>query len=132
MESDHEIEQIATIDRELPLTERLITALGYVTSYQNRLWTVAQAVHAAGVDMQRARREENGPPKSMVRLVNTIADLFGAERDTLRVEPVLAARLLLGLTFTNRMQGVGMGEVVADAEELVDFFLHGTQGRKKA
>jgi AcrR family transcriptional regulator len=133
MESGHEVEQIAAIDRRLPLAQRLITALDHVNGYQNRLWSVAQAVHAAGVDMREARGgHDAGPPGSMVRVVNAIADMFDPERDELRVEPALAARLLLGLIFTNRMQGVGMGEVVADAEELVDFFLHGTQGRKKA
>lgn len=132
MESDHEVQQIAAIDRALPLSDRLVTALGHVNGYQSRIWAVAQAVHAGGVDMREARAkggpdgaEGNQPPKSIVRVVNTIAELFDPETDRLRVQPALAARLLLGVIFANRMQGVGLGEAIAEPADLVQFFLHG-------
>jgi hypothetical protein len=68
---------------------------------------------------------DNQPPKAIVRVVNAIAELFDAETDRLRVDPALAARLLLGVIFTNRMQGVGLGEAIAAPADLIEFFLHG-------
>lgn len=126
LESEAEVAQIERIDRSLPLTERLTEAVGAVSDYQNRLWAVMVALRSAGVDPRPHENEHgqhSGPPKAMIRISGAVADLFDA--DQLRVAPDLAARLLLGSVFSNRLQAEGMGDSGADLPELVDLFLHG-------
>jgi AcrR family transcriptional regulator len=126
LESDAEVAQIEGIDRSLPLVERLTTAVKAVADYQTRLWSVMVALRSAGVDPHdRDDGEERfeGPPKAMIRISAAIAGLFDADR--LRVAPDLAARLLLGSVFSNRLQAEGLGDSGAELPELVDLLLNG-------
>ncbi|HEX3590100.1 MAG TPA: TetR family transcriptional regulator [Pseudonocardiaceae bacterium] len=126
LESETEIGRIESIDPSLPLENRLTEAVGAVADFQNRLWSVAVALRSAGVDPRDEGdegHEHDGPPKAMIGISAAIARLFDAER--LRIAPDLAARLLLGFVFSNRMRAEGMGESGAELGELVDVFLHG-------
>ncbi|HEX7659927.1 MAG TPA: TetR/AcrR family transcriptional regulator [Pseudonocardiaceae bacterium] len=130
MESDEEVDRIAAIDRVLPLPERLLTALGQVRDYQNRLWSVAQAIRASGADMHQMRSRgphgpEDQPPRAMLRVVAAVGDLFDPETDRLRVPPDLAARLLLGFMMAAQMPGADLGGEIAEPAEIVDLFLNG-------
>lgn len=128
LESRSEVSKIEAIDRALPLGERLTDAVRAVSEYQSRLWSVMVALRSAGVDPRSEKSGEqgerfNGPPKAMIRIADAIAELFDA--DQLRVAPDLAARLLLGSVFSNRLQYEGLGDTGAGVSELVDLFLHG-------
>ena len=126
IESDEEVARIEGVDRSLPLGERLTDAVYAVSDYQRRMWAMRVALRTADVDPRRDEGDGerfDGPPKAMIRIASAIADLFDA--DLLRVEPDLAARLLLGYVFSNRMQNEGLGGTEADLAELVDLFLHG-------
>jgi AcrR family transcriptional regulator len=128
-ESSTEVRDIEAIDPALPLVERLTIAGHAVAEYQNRLWTVVMAVRATGVDPRDEFKhdddgEHDGPPGAMFRIAAAIAGLFDEDRDELRVEPQLAARLLLGLLFSNRMQPEELGSV-AEVPDLIHLFLHG-------
>lgn len=124
LESDDEVAQIERIDATLPLEQRLTLAVQAVSDYQTRLWSVMVALRSAGVDLRdRDAQEHDGPPKAMIRISSAIACLF--EPGQLRVAPDLAARLLLGSVFSNRLQHEGLGNTGADLTELVDLFLHG-------
>jgi AcrR family transcriptional regulator len=123
LDSATEVAQIKRIDRSLPLAERLTEAVGAVADYQNRLWSMVVALRSAGVDPSHDHKQQGGPPRAMIDISAAVADLFDADR--LRVAPDLAARLLLGSVFSNRLQAEGMGTSGADLPELVDLFLHG-------
>lgn len=123
LESEAEVAEIERVDRSLPLAERLTAAVRSVADYQTRLWSVMVALRSAGVDPRSGERRFDGPPAAMVRISSAIAGLFDA--DDLRVPTDLAARLLLGSVFSNRMQSEGMGDSGADLDELVDLLLHG-------
>lgn len=126
-ESGTEVSDIEAIDSALPLVERLTIAGLAVAEYQNRLWTVIMAVRATGVDPRGEFQhdgEHDGPPGAMFRIAAAIAGLFDPDRDRLRVEPQLAARLLLGVLFSNRMQPEELGSV-AEVPDVVHLFLHG-------
>jgi AcrR family transcriptional regulator len=129
LESETEVAQIEAIDRTLPLADRLTAGVRAVSDYQNRLWSVMVALRSAGIDPRgedlRSDKHEHdhGPPRAMRRISGAIAGLF--DPDTLRVAPDLAARLLLGYVFSNRLQAEGLGDTEADVDELVDLFLHG-------
>jgi AcrR family transcriptional regulator len=123
LESGAEVARIEQIDSSLPLAERLIPAVRAVSDYQSRLWSVMVALRSAGVDPRGGEHEFNGPPRAMIRISTAIEALFDPDR--LRVAPDLAARLLLGSVFSNRMQREGLGDTGADLSELVDLFLHG-------
>jgi AcrR family transcriptional regulator len=127
LESETEVAEIERIDRSLPLAERLVAAVRSVADYQTRLWSVMVALRSAGIDPRSPEDKEekrfDGPPAAMIRISSAIADLFDA--DQLRVPTDLAARLILGSVFSNRMQAQGLGDSGADLDELVDLFLHG-------
>lgn len=124
LESDDEVAQIERIDPALPLDQRLTLAVRAVSDYQTRMWSVLVALRSAGVDPRDKDHEyDDGPPNAMIRISTAIASLF--EPDRLRVAPDLAARLLLGSVFSNRLQREGLGDSGAELDELVDLFLHG-------
>jgi AcrR family transcriptional regulator len=126
MESETEVARIEAVDRALPLADRLIAGVRAVSDYQNRVWSVIVALRSAGIDPRgdEPRREhDRGAPKAMLRISAVIAGLF--DPDTMRVAPELAARLLLGFVFSNRLQAEGLGDSGAELDELVDLFLHG-------
>ncbi len=128
LESEAEVAQIAAIDRSLPIAERLTEAARAVSDYQTRLWSMVVALRTAGIDPRAdGDHEHDGPPKAMIRISGAIEALFDA--DQLRVPPDLAARLLLGSVFSNRMQADGIGTTGVELTELVDLFLHGTLRR---
>ncbi|KAA2265267.1 TetR/AcrR family transcriptional regulator [Solihabitans fulvus] len=141
MRADAEVDQITRIPTSTPLTERLAEATDAVSGYLDRLWSLMQTMHRSGFDPRREHEAEGsrkGPREQMQRVSTAIAELLAPEADSLRLTPDLTARLLLGLVFTNRMQGKGFGDEADDAAEpaqLVEVFLHGalnsTGGRKK-
>lgn len=123
LESDAEVTQIERIDRSLPLTERLTEGVRAVSDFQNRMWSMVVALRAAGINPRSEDHQQDGPPRSMIRISTAIAGLF--EPDALRVAPDLAARLLLGFVFSNALQQEGLGDTGASIDELVDLFLNG-------
>lgn len=126
-ESRTEVDAIESIDRTLPLVDRLTAAANAVAGYQERLWAVLLALRTAGIDA-REEFERDGTDHrnhgAMAAISAAIARLFDPHHDPLRVAPDLAARLLLGLMFSNRMQPDELGER-ARVTDLVDLFLHG-------
>ena len=123
LESEAEVAQIEGVDRSLPLPERLALGVQAVSDYQNRLWSMLVAMRAAGIDPRGAEHGHDGPPTAMIRISGAVAGLFDVA--TLRVSPDLAARLLLGFVFSNRLQAAGLGDTGASLAELVDLFLNG-------
>jgi AcrR family transcriptional regulator len=133
MAANTEVDLIERIAVDAPLDERLIGAVKAVTGYLDRMWSLMSTLQDSGFDPRKAEGEHKGPPEEMQRVLARIAALFEPDAERLRVEPTLAARLLLGFVFTNRMQHQGFGEGAAEAEQLVELFLHGaikTGGRK--
>lgn len=123
LESEAEVAQIEGIDRSLPLPERLTEGVRAVSDYQNRLWSMLVAMRAAGINPRGEEHGPDGPPRAMIRISAAVAGLFDV--GALRVSPELAARLLLGFVFSNRLQAEGLGDTGASLAELVDLFLNG-------
>ncbi len=124
---DSELELIEHARQAGTLAERLSWAISAVSGYLDRMWKLVSVLRDSGYDPHDphdGKREHKGPPAEMQRLAEHVASLFGPD-DDLRVDPSLAARLLLGLVFTNRMHGKGFGDSTADTEQLVELFLHG-------
>jgi len=128
MEPDTELDLIDHIPPTDPIEQRLIGAVNAVTGYLNRMWSLMSVLRDTGFDPHddEDHKERKGPPEGMQRVMGRIAGLFEPDAAQLRVEPALAARLLMGIVFTNRMQHEGFGEGVAEPEQLVELFLHGT------
>jgi AcrR family transcriptional regulator len=126
MSADEEVARIGGIPLDLPLEERLAAALAATSDYQDRLWSLLRIIREGGWQPDHARTEgEHHPRNQMARIGDAIARLFGPERASLRQEPRLAARLLLGLAFANRIQEHGAGEAPIPTHQVVDVFLHG-------
>ncbi|PRY36319.1 TetR family transcriptional regulator [Umezawaea tangerina] len=129
MEPDTEIGLIDRIPATDPIEQRLIGGVRAVTGYLDRMWSLMSALRDTGFDPHDGeghKQERKGPPEGMLQVMGRIAGLFEPDAERLRVEPELAARLLMGIVFTNRMQQQGFGEGVAEPEQLVELFLHGT------
>ncbi|MFT7837561.1 TetR/AcrR family transcriptional regulator [Saccharothrix sp. BKS2] len=125
--ADAELELIDEARAASTLAARLSWAISAVSGYLDRMWALAGVLRESGFDPREKHGEHgehHGPQAEMQRLSERVASLFGPE-DHLRVDPSLAARLLLGLVFTNRMQGRGFGDATADVDRLVEVFLHG-------
>lgn len=146
MDCEDEVERIARIDPGRPLQERLTEAIGTVSGYLDRVGTIGQALQATGISRKdiesqvhchdeghQGRNESNdkgkdgkpGPPKELRRVARAVAELLEQSTEPLRLDRQQAARMLLGLVFTNRMHAHGLGETMTRPEELVDLFLHG-------
>ncbi|MFE2751192.1 TetR/AcrR family transcriptional regulator [Actinosynnema sp. NPDC059335] len=124
---DSELEFLEQAKQADTLARRLSWAISAVSGYLDRMWKLMSVLRDSGYDPHDGhdtKREHKGPPVEMQRITEHVAALFGPD-DDLRVDPSLAAGLLLGLVFTNRMQGNGFSDVTADADQLVELFLHG-------
>ena len=110
-----------------PLTERLTAAMAAVSDYQDRLWWLMRALQDLGWRPERTglEQDDSSPRRQMQRIVTAMAALFEPQAGFMRLEPLPAARMLLALAFTNRLQEQGMGDPQATAQQLVDLFLHG-------
>lgn len=142
MNSDEEVAVIGRIGTDVPLADRLTRGVEAISGYLDRVWAVGQAMRIGGVSPDDMRKrmhgddEEHppGPPPEMLRVSHAISGLFDETTDNLRVDAERATRMLLGLVFSNRMQGQGFGTTTDDPAEIVDLFLHGVihtdKGRK--
>ncbi|MEU5690395.1 TetR/AcrR family transcriptional regulator [Actinosynnema sp. NPDC020468] len=123
---DTELDLLTDARRATTVAARVTEAIGAVTGYLDRMWQLMGVLRDSGFDPNEGRRKEHkGPPVEMRLITEHVAALFEPDEADLRVDPHLAARLLLGLVFTNRMQGEGFGESAADVDGLVEVFLHG-------
>lgn len=132
LNSDEEVAVIERIGTEGPLQERLTRGVEAISGYLDRIWALGQAMRAGGVSQEAMRERmhgaedrEPGPPPEMLRVSHAIGGLFDETTDNLRVDAERATRMLLGLVFSNRMQGQGFGTAADDPAQIVDLFLHG-------
>lgn len=136
MNSDEEVAVIERIGTDGPLNERLTLGVEAISGYLDRVWAIGQAMRVGGVspeamrermhgDSDDDRDREPGPPPEMLRVSHAIGGLFDEATDNLRVGAERATRMLLGLVFSNRMQGQGFGTAADDPAQIVDLFLHG-------
>ncbi len=133
LDSDAEIARIEAIDSSLPLRQRLIEGVEAIGGYLERVWTVGQALQTAGIGREEMHQhvhdkpgqQDAGPPAQIIRISQTFGRLFDQSAHELRVSSDRAVRMLLGLIFSNRMQGPGIEAAMDDPAEIVDLFLHG-------
>lgn len=137
MNSDEEVATIERIGLEGPLHERLTAGVRAISGYLDRIWAIGQALRAGGIGQDAIQRHMHGddpprrpgPPPQLARVSRAMSGLVDPATDNLRVEPERAVQMLLGLVFTNRMQGEGFGQSIGEAAEIVDLFLHGVVRR---
>lgn len=133
MNSDEEVAVIERIGTGGPLHERLTRGVEAISGYLDRIYVVGQALRISGISPEDMRQHmhgddkarEPGPPPELLRVSRAVSGLFDEATDNLRIDTERAVRMLLGLVFTNRMQGHGFGQPTDDPAELVDLFLHG-------
>lgn len=80
---------------------------------------------STGCEHSDSARARHDPSYGMMRLTRAIAEHLEQHRGALRQDPVLAARLLVGFVFANRLQNEQLGQGSAGSTELVELFLHG-------
>jgi len=133
LNSEEEVAVIERIGTDGPLQERLTRGVEAISGYLDRMYAIGQALRVGGVSPEAMRERlhgddedrEPGPPPELLRVSRAMSGLLDEATDNLRVDPERAVRMLLGLVFTNRMQGHGFGESMGDPAEIVDLFLHG-------
>ncbi|MFC3896328.1 TetR/AcrR family transcriptional regulator [Lentzea rhizosphaerae] len=123
LHSDEEVARLEAIPADVPLEERLTSGVATFSGYLDRMWGVIGALRESGYQPRdEDHKKHKGPPVGMQQLSEAVAGLFSEEE--MRVSPDLAARMLLGAVFTNRM-GAGFGQTTAEPATIVDLFLHG-------
>lgn len=123
LHSDGEVALLEAIPADVSLEERLTAGVASFSGYLDRMWGVIGALRESGYQPRdEDHQKHKGPPIGMQQLSDAIAGLFGDAE--LRVSPDLAARMLLGAVFTNRM-GSGFGQTAAEPAAIVELFLHG-------
>ncbi|MGI5502185.1 TetR/AcrR family transcriptional regulator [Lentzea sp. CA-135723] len=123
LHSDEEIALLQAIPSDVPLEERLTAGVEAFSGYLDRMWGLIGTLRESGYHPHDEEHQKHkGPPIGMQQLSDAVADLFG-DAD-LRVDAHLAARMLLGAVFTNRM-GSGFGQTAAEPAAIVELFLHG-------
>jgi AcrR family transcriptional regulator len=124
MSADAELERIAAVSAAAPLDQRLLAAMAVVGDYQDRLWSLMRTLQELGWQphAEDLEHEDLGPRRQMERMAAALAALLPAA--AVRLAPLPAARMLLGLSFTRAM-AQRFGEPPATLEQLVDVFLHG-------
>ncbi|MEV6395321.1 TetR/AcrR family transcriptional regulator [Streptomyces sp. NPDC051907] len=141
MSPGNSLAEIAAIDLDQPLADRLAQAAEAMRAHLARIGAVMGALHATGGRARTEGREHPGPDGSVpdrqtgvAAARDALAELFEPERDTLRLPPQRLALLFFGLLFTSTADtgtdadavgapgGLGHNREIA---ELVDVFLHG-------
>jgi len=133
MNSEEEVARIEAIELGGALHLRLVEGVRAIGGYLDRIWAIGQAVRAGGISPEAIQKQlhgddkprQPGPPPEMTRVFRAMGGLFDPATDGLRVDPERAARVLLSLVLTNRMQGADFGQPIDDPAELVELFLHG-------
>jgi len=126
MSGEAEVARIADISRDAPLTDRLVAALKAIEDYQRRFWALIRVFRETGWDPEADSRQPESPADHpMARIAIAIQGLFEPDAANLRLDPQVAARLLLSLAFSNCMADHRPGQPSATAEQLVDLFLNG-------
>lgn len=126
---DTAVAELAAIDLDQPLADRLVEAGEALKAHMDRLGAVLGALMASGHNRAPdgpppPRRGDPGcrPDMSMSETHEAVADLFAPESDRLRLPPDRLAGAFLGLLFTRQRPAPGGA---LSTRELVDLFLNG-------
>ncbi|HET9621406.1 MAG TPA: helix-turn-helix domain-containing protein [Kofleriaceae bacterium] len=118
--------EIAAIDRELPLRDKLIAAVEVLQRRVEGVWQLMSMLGMAappGVNPLTPR-----PAPTMETLQHKVVALFEPHRDELRCEPAQAARVLRMMTFAGTHPRIADG-VPLTAAEVVAVVLDGIRMR---
>ncbi|MBV8085127.1 MAG: TetR/AcrR family transcriptional regulator [Chloroflexi bacterium] len=136
MSGEREIERMGAIPLDVPLPQRLGAALRVLGGYQERMVALMRLFRESGMRFDShgplvlVHKHAGEPPQAAAGhpaegIVEAIARLIEPDRAQLRLEPKSAARMLLALSFSNRLHEMGLGEPGPDSDQLVDLFLNG-------
>ena len=110
---------LGELDRTLPLEDRLVAAVDIV---RRRVSAVFEMASALGPRFAAGRAGSN--EDRVAARVAALAELFEPDRDTLRVDPLRAARALHGLTIASTHPLLTSGDPL-DSDEIVSLLLDG-------
>lgn len=118
---DGALELIAEIPLDQPLANRLTEAADALSAHLQRMGALIATMHTAG----QAHRRERPPgtsdrQASVIAMRDAVAELFGPERDKLRMPAEQLAGVFLSLLLSRARD-----HQAPTAAELVDVFLHG-------
>jgi AcrR family transcriptional regulator len=113
LDQDHFEANLLTIDASLPFEEQLIAATELIQRRVVDVWTLLSHLSAKRHDRVR------GPMTDSPAL----AEIFAAHADRIRVDPVVAGRLLRALTMSLTHPMIAVE--VSDAADIVDTVLYG-------
>ena len=119
----HTCDELAQIDRDLSLEERLRAAVAILQERLRRVFALFGSLRLGGEardhDSFRAKQQADNA------LVNgAIADLITPDQDQLRLDVLQAASALRAITFAMSHPIVG-GDRLSDPQQIVDLVLHG-------
>ncbi len=119
----HTLDDLAQIDLQLPLRDRLIAV---VEVLQSRIRRVVALLHAMRLHKPPGLRGDVGERHRAdnARIVATIADLLAPDRDLLRLDTEQAAGAVRAIAFSLSHPLFG-AEGISEPSEVVDLILNG-------
>lgn len=123
---DHVLAEIAAIQSDAPLRERLVQAAEALRKHGARIGAVVGTLHATG-HLQRQRPDHPRPDRSeSFRAIQAaIAELLEPDRRALRLQPDQLAGVLVGVLVLGRRLPGSEDTAEISTATLVDVFLHG-------
>ena len=129
---DHVLRELASVDLELPLAERLTEAAEAMRAHLERIGAVVGALFASGRRRGRPSGEQptqNDRDASTRVLREAVVELLEPDRAALRLPPAKVAALFIGSLFAQLRSG-SLGEDDSPTPaELADVLLHGVLAR---
>jgi AcrR family transcriptional regulator len=132
------IAELAAVDQETPLQERLTEVVRILTARFTRTMALLNAVRLGGGDprpvisriARRGRPEDASAETDFQRIhtliITAIADVIAEDADQLRCTPMEAGRLLRMLVFSGIHPGISGGPPLSE-EQIIDFLLNGVR-----
>ncbi|MFI6011689.1 TetR/AcrR family transcriptional regulator [Streptomyces sp. NPDC051243] len=128
VDPDHILRELATVDLELPLAERLTEAADAMSAHLERIGAVVGALFASGRRRGRADGEQptqHDRDASTRALREAVVELLEPDREALRLPPEKVAALFIGGLFAQLRSGSSGEDGSPTPAELADVLLHG-------
>jgi AcrR family transcriptional regulator len=123
--------QLAGIDSDLDLRSKLVQAVGYLQAHSGDVAILMVVSHKLGLGSRRhgwhGQHPKGEHPVAMV--AQGIADLMGPHSDCLRLEPLVCARMLVGVVMATTHPLRSQAALALSPEQIVELFLDGAVDR---
>jgi AcrR family transcriptional regulator len=119
--------QLAAIDPDLPLTERVLAATRLLQHRLEGVWQLMASLRMGAPPGRSGGHDPRVHREQDTRVIECLTGVFAPDAERLTTTPEQAARLLRLVTFSGSHPLIAQGQPLT-SEEIVDLLLHGISG----